>query len=99
MSEEQKVQEFYLYGDRFLQQVGDGQPRFVWASPEAPARVRLPATIIRDGVEIPHPEDALLKRAPEKPLVDVRPNVQGSAAPPNVAQPVKKKSGKRAADQ
>jgi hypothetical protein len=83
MAEEVKVAEFHLTAPKFIQQVGDSEPKYVDASPMSPKRVRLPAKVFRpvskgskDGDWVPQPESAFMTRlepaAPKKVLPDLR---------------------------
>jgi hypothetical protein len=72
-----EVQEFWLTGPRYLQQVGESYPRFLSASIKAPKRVKLPKWIYRkdkDGVphKVLHPEDRELKRIMPKAPVSMQ---------------------------
>lgn len=91
----EEVREYLLYKDRFLQQAGCGAASYVWASPEAPVKVKLFAKVRKldkksgEYVMIDRPEEKDLRLVPRRPLVDVRPNVnQQDTAPMNVAREV-----------
>ncbi len=88
--------EFWMDAPRYLQQVGEAEPRLVPAAPGHPVRVRLPAKIKRGDSWVDQPEDAHLKRikadgpAPKAP-VDVRPKVEKSTSKPAPAPEMTKK--------
>lgn len=77
--------EFWMTAPRYLQQVGDAEPKYVHASPGHPVKVVLPAKITRKGEVLDQPDDSHLKRikkaeaAPAAP-VDVRPKVDRPTA-------------------
>ena len=76
-----EVDEFHLLSPRFLQQVGQVEPEYVAAAPNAPVKVRLPRYIMREGEKVLQPEDANLVRLAPKPLKEPRPGASGSPVP------------------
>ncbi len=101
-----EVATFWLSQDRYLQQVGQSAARMVRATHKRPARVKLPARILRktkehpEGVWIDQPEDAFLKRIKPVPLKDAGPKVAGGPGiGSGVAGSPEPTPGIRAADQ
>ncbi len=107
----EEVREYLLYKDRFLQQAGAPVAAYVWASPDAPVKVKLYAKVrkfdkkLGKHVMIDRPEEKDLRLVARRPLVDVRPNInQQDTAPMNLAREVDAEDqvdgpGLRAADQ
>lgn len=90
-----EVAEFWLTAPRYLQQVGEPEPKYVAATPTHPVRVKLPSKIKRNGAEVDLPDDGHLKRikaseAAPKPPVDVRPKLERQA-PKSAPEMVKEK--------
>lgn len=75
--------EFWLTASRYVQQVGDHEPKFVAATPVSPVKIVLPAKIKRGDKEIDQPEDSHMKRAepakPKEPHAAAKPHARSSA--------------------
>lgn len=83
MGESAKVAEFILTESRYIQQVGEPEPRLVLAAPDHPVKVRLPAMVKRqqrkpgnkapgdklhgEFDEFEQPEDPFLRRVESGP--------------------------------
>ena len=106
---EQRVNEkygvYWISAPHFLQQAGEGEPRYIVASPQSPEKVVLPLKVMRkqkDGsfVEEDYPTSAHLKRDKQAAPLDVSPGLRvPKVAPAHEAIKQQVAGGKRAADQ